>query len=204
MERQIVYLHPSKSRERALMLNHLLPGLLLLLTGIEVLMGDAEEHVPLPWLNIIVGLAALLYIIYEFRFSHHKKHTAVHWVDIIAGFVLLLEGINHYHPNKIFQPALFYSIIGVLTFLLGIFHNRVGHLRRLVTDGNGFMIRTSPIRKIEMQWRDIVSMSFGESTVDLVLSGNRKRRINLRKTGNKDEIAGIFKKIAAEMKIAID
>jgi uncharacterized membrane protein YobD (UPF0266 family) len=183
------------------MLNHLLPGVILLLSGIGVLMGDESEHIRLPWLNILVGLAALVIIIYEFRFSHSEKHTIVNWVDIVAGFVLLLEGINHYHPNKIFQPALFYIIIAVATCGMGIFHARIARLWRLEIDETGFFIRLSPFKKVKMKWADISSMKFGDSSINIVTTGNRRARIPLRQIDNKEEVTGIFKKMLNRKKI---
>jgi uncharacterized membrane protein YuzA (DUF378 family) len=182
------------------MLNHLLPGVILLFSGVSVLMGDETEHIRLPWLNIIVGFAALVIIIYEFKFSHSKKHTAVNWVDIIAGFVLLLEGINHYHANKIFQPALFYVAIAIATCGMGIFHAKIARLWRLEVDDDGFFIRIAPFKKVQMKWTNISSMKFGDSSIEIVTTRNKRAKIPLRQVGNKEEVTGIFKEILSRKK----
>jgi hypothetical protein len=197
---QMICLHPTKRKQRAQMLNHLLPGVILLFSGVSVLMGDETEHIRLPWLNIIVGLAALVIIIYEFRFSHSKKHSAVSWVDIIAGFVLLLEGINHYHADKIFQPALFYILIAIATSGMGIFHARIARLWRLEVDDDGFFIRISPLKTVQMKWTNVSSMKFGDSSIDIVTTKNKRAKISLRQVGNKEEVSGIFKEMLKRKK----
>ncbi|MFI5250870.1 MAG: hypothetical protein ACHQQQ_00435 [Bacteroidota bacterium] len=193
MNQQILFLKPTKRQQRARMLNHLIPGVLLLFTGVDELTGGRTEHISLPWLNIIIGLSATILIVYELKYSHKRKHSIVNYVDIVAGFILLLEGINHYHPNKFFQPALFYVIIALATILMGIFHHQMRNLHQLVQDDEGFTFRNSPFFKFRMRWKDIVAITIGDRLITLTTHDNRKHKINLRRIENREEIKSILR-----------
>jgi hypothetical protein len=192
-----VYLKPTKALRRRLLANHLMPGLVLVVNGVDALLGGERKSPALIFLNFFAGGLLFATVIYEMKKAGSQEHKAVGWVEIFAGAVLVVEGVNHFHPNKGFQPAVLYWAVGLATVLMGVFHSRVSRLRRAVLDETGSLIRTSPFHKLQMRWESVSSIDFDDSRMKVASKDGRVRKISLRMVENRAEVEVTFKGHAA-------
>jgi uncharacterized membrane protein HdeD (DUF308 family) len=186
----IISLKPTLARKRAIMINDALPGIILLINGISY-WGDDSPHGKFAVLNILVGVAVL--IAFRLELKHESKHKVVSWFDIIAGIVLMVEGINHYHGGKIFQPAPFYFLIGAFVVIRGVFHSRFPTIRKLMFNEEGFILRPNPFRRLRMKWKDLTSCTIDKNTIKIKAKDGKIYRVNLRRTENREEIFNALK-----------
>lgn len=105
MDKTTVYLKPTKELKRRLLANHLLPGIVLIFTGLDALLAGERKNIFLILLNFLAGGLLFATVIIEMKRAGTVQHRAVGWVEIFAGLVLIVEGANHFHPDKGFQPA---------------------------------------------------------------------------------------------------
>jgi hypothetical protein len=188
MEPTTIYFIPTLRFRRTQLLNDFLPGFLLLLSGIDRLSTPNAEHSDLAWLNIVAGGAAMTAIIIEWRKQTTQVHTLINRIDLFVGIVLFVEGLNRYKSWKGFQPAYLYMFIGVVTILRGLFHAKLPKLRRIILDENGFIARTSLLRRKHLPWKDISSIRIADSFIEFTTQRNQSSRLGLRRIQNRDEI----------------
>ena len=188
MPENTIYFHPTKKVKFARAFNHLVPGVLLLLMGIESLSHGDSEHLVFAVLGIGAGAALIISFIRDMRQSAHAKHHGVHWFDIFAGVVIGLEAWHKYKPEKGFQPATLLFIVGVVTFLMGIFHGKLSQFARLTCDENGLLARTSPFHKLQLAWEDVAAVRAANNAIQITTTNDERRKINLRRVENKNEV----------------
>jgi len=169
------------------------PGVLLLLMGIESLSHGDSEHLVFALLGIGAGAALIISFIRDMRQSAHAAPHGVHWFDIFAGIVIGLEAWHKYKPEKGFQPATLLFIVGVITFLLGIFHGKLSRLARLTCDENGLLARTSPFHKLQLGWKDIAAVQATNNAIQITTANDERRKISLRRVENKNEVIDFLK-----------
>jgi hypothetical protein len=189
MEKTVIHFTPTLRARRARMLNDGLPGLLLLLTGLDGITSPGGEHYEIGWLNILVGGALIAVTVFEWRKNASVPETLINKMDLFAGVVLFVEGLNRYKPWKGFQPSYGYFFIGVLVAVKGLVHSKLPVVRRMVLDGEGVAARTSPVRKLSLRWTDISSIAIGDSAIEFQLREGRIRRLGLRRIENRAEVA---------------
>jgi hypothetical protein len=189
-----IHLKPTERFRRTQMLNHALPGVVLFVTGLATLLGDDSNHTWNPWLNIFAGSAVIATIVYEFKFVKQGTHKLVDWVDIFAGIVLNVEGINHLHPGKWFQPGVLYILIGMATIVKGILHSKVPQVRRITFDDKGFSAQSSLFRKLELRWENLSAGYIEGTKIRLATKDAKLHTINLRRVENKEEVFSAFNK----------
>ena len=187
MNEKIIILKPTPARKRALMVNDALPGVLLLINGLGAL-GEESSNTVLTYLNIAAGVAVIVALVYEWKRGNSESHRIVSWFDVIAGMVLIVEAINRHHPGRWFQPAIFYFLIGVLTIVRGLFHSRFPSFRRLVLDEKGFVLRTSPFRRLKLNWDEVDSVSLEGMILSVKIKNGKTHTISLRRVENREEI----------------
>ena len=189
----IVRLKPTLARKRGMMINDVLPGVILLINGVSELI-EPSEHRKFALLNIIVGAAVI--IAFRFELKHHSVsgHKAIKWFDIIAGTVLMVEAANRYHAGKIFQPALFYFLIGVVGILRGVFQEQFPTFRKLASDNTGFILRLNPFRKYEIRWKEIAAIDMVNTTLRIKTVNDKIYNIRLRRVENRNEIFETIRK----------
>ncbi len=192
MAEDTLYFKPTRRAKLARSFNHVIPGVVLLLLGIESLMHRDTEHLAFALLSIGAGAAVVISFAREMRQSAHAEPHGVNWVDIFAGIVILLEAWHKYKPEKGFQPATLLMLVGVITFLIGIFHAKLARLARLTCNETGFFSRTSPFHKLELLWKDIAAVQSDDSSIKITTKNGRHRKISLRKVENKNAIADFF------------
>jgi len=193
MPKSTIYFQPTKKLKFARAFNHLVPGALLLLIGIESLSHGDSEHLVFALLGIGAGAALIISFIRDMRQSAHAAPHGVHWFDIFAGIVIGLEAWHKYKPTKGFQPATLLFIVGVLTFLLGIFHGKLSRFARLTCDENGFVTRPSPFHKLQLGWKDIAAVQVENNAIQITSVNGENRKISLRRVENKNEVMDFFK-----------
>jgi hypothetical protein len=193
MNKTTIYLKPTPARKRALMINDALPGIILLINGIAY-WGDQSAHGKYALINIIVGIAVIIAFRFELKTG---KHKVVNWFDIIAGIVLIVEGINKHHPDKIFQPALFYFLLGIIIITRGIFHSRFPSIRKLIYDDSGFTLRPNPLRGYKLTWKEITSLEMIKTTIYINTQAGKSHKVNLRRVENRNEIFETMNKYTA-------
>lgn len=192
MPENTIYFQPTKKVKFARSFNHLVPGVLLLLIGIESLSHGDNEHLVFALLGIGAGAALMISFVRDMRQSAHAEHHGVHWFDIFAGIVIGLEAWHKYKPEKGFQPATLLFIVGVLTFLLGIFHGKLSQFARLTCDANGFLARTSPFHKLQLAWKDVATVQAANNTIQITTVNDASRKISLRRVENKNEVVNFL------------
>ncbi len=198
-----IYFQPTKKVKFARAFNHLAPGMLLVLMGIENLSHGESEHLVFALLGIGAGAALIISFIRDMRQSAHAAHHGVHWFDVFAGIVIGLEAWHKYKPEKGFQPATLLFIVGVITFLLGLFHGKLSVSRRLTCDGNGFLARTSPFHKLELAWKDIAAVQTSNDAIQITAINGENREINLRRVENKNALVNFFEAQWQNNKLAL-
>jgi hypothetical protein len=128
----------------------------------------------------------------------------VNWLEVVTGVMLLLEAWQMHHPGNIFQPAICYAVIALATIVTAVLHSRVPHLRVLRIESEGFSIRTSPFRKISVQWGDADKISYEGNTLHASLKGGVEKRISLRRVENKEEVFKELRSVAAKRGISLN
>lgn len=171
-----------------LMVNDLLPGILLLLSGLESLDGGESAHAQFAYLNIAAGIAVIAAFLYEVRRGNNASHKIVSWFDVIAGMVLIVEALNRHHAGRIFQPALLYFIIGLFTIVRGLFHARFPSPRRLVLTDKGFDLRSNPFKRLQMKWEDVDSVDLQGVILSIKSRGGKVYTFNLSRVENRGEV----------------
>lgn len=192
MPENTIYFHPTKKVKFARAFNHLVPGILLLLMGIENLSHGESEHLVFALLGIGFGAALIIAFIRDMRQTSHAALHGVHWFDVFAGIVIGLEAWHKYKPEKGFQPATLLFIVGMLTFLLGIFHGKLNAIRRLTCAESGFLARTSLFHKLELTWKNIAAVQTANDSIQIITANGENHKINLRRVENKNEVVNFF------------
>lgn len=198
MNTQTIYLQPTKFRKKVEMINHLLPGIILVINGFSSLYNPEEIHLFSPYLNIASGTAVILAGMYELRFAKHENHTVVSWIDIFAGIMLITEALNHYHSGKIFQPAFLYLLLGIFTILKGVYHTKFPKIRRITFTDEGFMARTSKFHKLRLTWKEITSIRVDATSIQMVTTNGRNRIFNMKRIENTNDIIAMFRTYASD------
>ncbi len=195
-EKIVPFVLNRKAKQR-MMVNHLIPGAMLLILGVEALSGGGDAHIYSAWLNIVVGVAVIVAVVRELRKKSPHEHSVIGWVDAFAGCVIIVEGINHYHPHKVFQPAYFYWLAGLLTILLGVFHQKVSSVRRITFRKEALSVRTRLLRTFTISWSAIASIRFSRDALVLRTHDGETRRLRLKNYENIEQIRGAFSAEAA-------
>lgn len=203
MPENTIYFQPTQKVKFARAFNHLVPGVLLLLVGIESLSHGDSEHLVFALLGIGAGTALIISFIRDMRQTTYAKHHGAHWFDIFAGIVIGLEAWHKYKPEKGFQPATLLFIVGVVTFLLGIFHGKLSQFACLTYDENGFLARTSPFHKLQLAWKDIAAVRAVNNAIQITTTNEERRKINLRRVENKKEVVDFLEAQWRKNKIVI-
>jgi hypothetical protein len=185
-ESQILELKPTPFKKRVALLNHVLPGVLLLFSGIDGLEGEAVRHLYSPWLNIVVGAAILLVAGIELRSQKEHLHGAIDWMSFAAGAVLVTEGINIHHPGRFIQPGSLYVFAGVLTVVLGFVRGPAGRQKILLSE-RGISCRLK-FRRFTASWKEITSISQSGRSMVIAMADGRVERLRLSQCANRDEI----------------
>jgi hypothetical protein len=192
MPENTIYFQPTKKVKFARAFNHLVPGMLLLLLGIENLSHGESGHLVFALLGIAAGAALIISFIRDMRQTARTAPHGVHWFDIFAGIVIGLEAWHKYKPEKGFQPATLLFIVGVVTFLMGIFHGKLSRLARLTCDENGFLARISPFHKLQLAWKDISAVQAANNAIQIITANDARHKINLRRVENKNAVIDFF------------
>ena len=192
MKENTIYFKPTKRVKFARSYNHAVVGVLLFILGIESLSQSETEHLIFALLGIIAGAAVFISFIREMRKPAETEHHGIHWFDIFAGIAILLEAWHKYKPEKGFQPATLIALVGVLTFLMGLFHAKLAQLARLTCDETGLLARTSPFHKVRLSWKDIAAVQSVDSAINFTLKNGQQRAIKLRRIENRNEVINFF------------
>lgn len=203
MDKTTIYYTPTLRFHRSQLLSDFLAGFLLLLAGIDGL-STPDQHVHFPWLSIIVGGAAVLLIIFEWRKTSIEEGQVIRWVDIIVGVVLFVEALNKYKSWKGFQPAYGYFLISLWTFAKGLLHSKMPKRRKIVFDESGFMSRTGPFRSLKLRWDEIASIHAMDAAMEFTLTSGKTARLNMDRIQNRKEIIHIMSNYAAQRSINVD
>ncbi len=190
-EKRTILLKPTLKQKRAMMINDAIPGFLLLVNGIMGL-GEETREGQYALLNIIAGIAMFLALVYEMRRKYSTGHKMVFWFGVITGLVLMIDAMNKWNERKIFQPALFYYLIGLFTVIRGLYHTRFPSARRLVITDEGFLLRTSPFRKIQIKWDDLETITMEDKVLIVTCKSGEIRKISLRRVESREEVFSLI------------
>ena len=181
-----VTLFTSRRATRAMRIQgarHALVGAMLAFGGFDAISGG---HGSWPdALGVVAGLALAVAFVAELRRARRPAHGALHahhgpgWVDLFASAVTLVEAWHLHHQGKHLLPWA-YVLVAVLLFALGVSHARLKALRRLVTNDEGFDLRTSPWRRLRRRWDEVASFSASEHGLQIVERSGRVLEIDLR------------------------
>jgi hypothetical protein len=192
MPTETLRLKLTERARRAQHLSHLSPAVLLILLGLEALMGIEHEHRVIALLGLAAGIALLIAMRHEFRRKQHS-HSRVGWFDVIAGVVIILEGAHMHHPGRWFQPGTLTMILGVIVVFVGIFHQRLPKLRRLVCTESGLLLRVRPFVWLSLPWEQVEGIELQNNRLVVQVAGGGLRTVNLRRIENRAEAAEMMK-----------
>ena len=162
---------------------HALIGAVLAFGGLDAI-GAGRGTWP-DVLGVAAGLALVAAFAIELRRARRPAQAAPHahhglgWVDLFASAVTLVEAWHLHHQGKHLLPWA-YVLVAVILFVLGVSHARLKSLRRLVTNDEGFDLRTSPWRRLRRRWDEIASFSATEHGLQIVERSGRVLEIDLR------------------------
>lgn len=188
MNETIIYLKPNRRKKFAQSFGHVLPGIILILSGMESVLPGDTKHLAFAALSILSGAAVVISFILEMRRSNEEHHHGVNWFDIFAGIVLFVEAFHKYSPEKGFQPAHLYVLAGVLTIIKGMFHARLPSSTRLTCTKEGLFARTSPFRSLKLSWHEIASVQVSHTAIMITTKSGERRKIGLRNVENKTAV----------------
>jgi len=184
------YLAPTRQLRFRLMLNHLVPGAILVYAGIGAL--REEGRLLLALAEIIAGGGVLGASVAELIKPAHGEREAVGWVEVFAGLMLMVEGAHVHHPGRWFQPALFYVAAGVATIGIGLGYSRLPRRRRMVLDDDGFLIVTSTFHRMKQSWDEVAGYDWSAPKLRVMTRDGRSHSINLGLVANRDEVVRTF------------
>jgi len=177
---------------------HVLVGLTLALGGISALRDGHHAS----WLDVVAigsGLLLLAAFAAEMRqarsTSAHPAH-GVGWVDIFAAAVTAVEALHLQHKGKIGLPVA-YGLLALLLLTLGLMHERLQRLRRLVVDAQGFDIRTAPWSRLRLSWADVAEVRTVGHVMTFVGHDGRQHRLNLRDAASSAALIAVLERHAA-------
>lgn len=192
MESLTIHLQTKRRRkvQRLSMLQHGLAALLLFIGGFnKVRAGESEDYI-IAILELLAGAAVLVSMFFELRKS--QEHSSIKWMDIFAGVMLAVEGVSKFHAGPRHYPLAFANFLAaVVTILVGIFHQQITHTTRLTLDEGGVRVRTSPVRKFQLSWGEIKSITVGDSAISFQTSKG-ERRVRLTNLLNGQDVRNSF------------
>ena len=196
----VVSLKRTQHVRRVMLLNDLLPGIIVVLSGISLF--ESGLHFLVAAVNILAGCALLFFGIKEWR-SDPEEESGFNWVDIFGGIVVALDATAMYKPWKGFQPAWVNFLLAIAIVLRGFFPSLFPRLRKLRIDRNGFSIRFSPFSSYECVWSSIESLSTEPTSFTLHYQDGSSRSFSLNKVENRQEVLETLKKYAVEIGIRV-
>lgn len=187
----------TRGKQRATMLGHASTAVILILLGVEGLLDGEGAHLLVSITDIVIGSIVLISMRREL--NHKGGHRGIRWVDILAGVMIIWEAWHKYNPAKGFQPAALILIIGLITIALGVFHDRIPKSRRLVLEPDGFLIRTSPFRRLRVRWKEISGVVISDNMLTAVMKAGGRRTISLKSIVNQEEIRKAIEEYAPDV-----
>ncbi|MCB9357623.1 MAG: hypothetical protein H6505_03530 [Calditrichaeota bacterium] len=185
-------LHLTKRAKRALMFNHSIPGVVLIITGVAALRGGWHEHSWIDLLGLVAGVLLVIALVRELKAEERHEHVKIAWFDVLAGIVITLEGYHKLHPGEWFQPGSVLMFVGVMLFFVGLFHAKLPHIRQLKCADEGFTMRLRPIYAISGKWASIQSIALDRNTLLIRKSDDSVKKHSLRKIENRDEVLRVL------------
>jgi len=194
MSTETLHLKLTQRARRRQHLSHLSPALLLIMLGVQALLGREQENRGIAMLGLVAGLALLVALQKEFRRKQHS-HGRVGWFDVIAGVVIILEGAHELHPGRWFQPGILLMVIGAVTMAVGFLHHRLPKLRKLTCSSDrGFSIRVRPAVRLSMPWDKVEAVELENQHLLIRCTDESFRRINMQRIENRAEAAEMMKR----------
>lgn len=176
---------------RASAVQHGAAGFLLLLAGFEHMQEANGARSFFTWLSILAGAIVLVAVLLELRSLRKHEHTSFGWVDLFSVPVLLIEAFHKLHLGKKYLPYV-YFLMAAIMLARGFLYERLLHLRHIKLNETGMSARVSPLRKIELQWRDVREVSCTNSRIDIALTNGGTQVIDLKAIRNKAEVQNEF------------
>lgn len=204
MKSETIYLEPTKIRERAQMVNTILPGVIVLMEGLSNLGGDEHYRIFSPVLNIFVGGGILGAAVVELRRSRKEGKRFIGWIDVFAGVVMITTGINIHHPGRFFQPGVMYMLAGTAIIFKGILNSKISSRRQIVFDESGFQARISVFRRLRLTWSNLNSLTISESAIKFTSIEDAEHILSLRRYENRNDIMAKFKEYASGRGVKIE
>jgi len=190
----------SRRRDRAQMLNHAGPGLVLLVNGFAALLDPAASPPWLAALSFVAGGTLIVAIVRELKSG--TTHGGIAWVDIFAGAVLFTEALDKFHAGKKALP-LAYAFLALATLLLGIFHETISRWRYVRVNSEGITVRPSRWRTVSFRWQDLRSLAISGTEIRFIDVRETRPQIDLRRADNRDEAITMIKRFAAAMNVKV-
>jgi hypothetical protein len=181
----VVPLHRTQRQRRVMLINDLMPGVLVIMSGISMM--ESALHILIAVINILAGCSLLFFGIREWR-SESDEESGFNWVDIFGGVVMALDAAAMYKPWKGFQPAWLYILLSFVIVFRGFFPSLFPRLRKLRITREGFSIRFSPFSSFECSWRDVHAFSTEPDSFTVLFSDGRSRTFTPRSVENLAEV----------------
>ncbi|TLM89203.1 hypothetical protein [Hymenobacter jeollabukensis] len=161
-----LYHRQHARRQRAKGLMHLVPALVLLSSGLNLVQGEALSGVMLA--EIVVGAAYVALLVREIlHLRHHPHHReAVAWLEIAGAGILALEGYHIWHrhheaelagaPHRIHVLPWLYGALALFYVGLAFSMQHLDARRHLHLLPDGFSLRMHPLGLLRRwHWADI-------------------------------------------------
>ncbi|HUP87925.1 MAG TPA: hypothetical protein VM100_01100, partial [Longimicrobiales bacterium] len=177
---------------RIQMMQDLLGAIVLFPAASARLQAGLLWHSILGAVEALAILVALIAAVRELMQKDHEAQPAVDLTNLFIGTVLLIEnGFRVAAGHKIFSPML---LMGLSAIVIA-FARPYGMARRrryLRMDDTGFLFRSSPFRKLRIDWATVAGLEEDESQLRFKLDNGKTHTVNLKRYSNRDELRTAF------------
>lgn len=172
---------------------HAFIGLTLAVAGGQAL-ADGHHVTWIDYVALVSGALLLVAFVREMRGAlRHGAHAhhGINWVDVFAAAVTLVEAAHLRHLGRVRLPIA-YALLAVFLLGIGLFHDRLARIRRLIVDEDGFDIRLQPWKRVRRRWRDLTAVVADETSITLTELDGATMRLNLADAPERADVIDAF------------
>lgn len=156
--------------------------------------GDVN---PFVILNAVAGAALALVVIrgiINVRRDRDVQQGGWSLVGVLGGVATITEGLHRLQTaqfipgHKHFALGLLTTLVGVLTLVVGLFAERIEHLRVLEVSDAGIRMRLSKFRRFNVKWTDVAEVRLSEKDARIITTTGASRVVPLARLVNRDEV----------------
>lgn len=172
---------------------HAFIGLTLAAAGGQAL-ADGHHVTWIDYVALVSGTLLLVAFVREMRGAlRHGAHAhhGINWVDVFAAAVTLVEAAHLRHLGRVRLPIA-YALLAAFLLGIGLFHDRLARIRRLIVDEDGFDIRLQPWKRVRRRWQDLATATADDTGITVTAHDGAVTRINLSDAPERASVIAAF------------